>query len=83
MGVAPLIAVLLVRCDILSNNLIHTKRSTIMNRDVLKMRITQGDSITEELGEQIVPPCILISDLVPGKDYDLGKLEHLLRTMKS
>ncbi len=45
----------------------------------LQMKITQGESIKEELGEQIVPPCILIGDLVLGKDYDLEKLEQLIK----
>lgn len=49
----------------------------------LEMKITNGDNIKEELGEQIVPPFILIGELVLGKDFDLDKLEQLIQNQIS
>jgi len=48
----------------------------------LDMKVTNGNSINEELGEQIVPPCILIGDLVLGKDFDLEKLEQIIKNQE-
>ncbi len=45
----------------------------------LEMKITDGDSIKEELGEQIVPPFILIGELALGKDLDLQKIEQIIK----
>ncbi|WP_347489103.1 hypothetical protein ABDB91_18090 [Desulfoscipio sp. XC116] len=49
----------------------------------LEIKITRGDSIKEELGEQIVPPFILIGELVLGKDIAPEKLEQLLTEQSS
>ncbi|WP_041284757.1 hypothetical protein [Desulfoscipio gibsoniae] len=54
----------------------------------LGMKITSSDSLgdiawqKEELGEQIVPPFILIGELVLGKDFDLEKLEQLIKDQR-
>ncbi len=48
----------------------------------LDMKVTNSDNINEELGEQIVPPCILIGDLALGKDLDREKLEQIIKDQK-
>ncbi len=49
----------------------------------LEMKITNGDSIKEELDEQIVPPFILIGELALGKDIDLEKLEQIIKAQRN
>lgn len=49
----------------------------------VEMKITNGDNIKEELGEQIVPPFILIGELVLGRNFDLYKLEQLIQNQSN